>query len=57
MHGGSGGGHHGLDISGASAGHGAHNKTIGSPTTAPSLNDKYGAGQLDPTTGVFTPST
>ena len=21
------------------------------------LNDKYGAGQLDPTTGVFTPST
>ena len=44
MHGGSGGGHHGLDISGASAGHGAHNKTIGSPTTAPSLNDKYGAG-------------
>ena len=21
------------------------------------LNDKYGPGQLDPTTGVFTPST
>ena len=36
------GGHHGLDISGASAGHGSHHKTIGAQPTAPSLNDKYG---------------
>lgn len=42
MHGGgSSGGHHGLDLSGVP--HGPHHsKTLGSPTTAPSLNDKFG---------------